>query len=175
MAVRKAAPRRYTGNADGPAAARRAGTVLWEWEALRRCPVLWSLGSWRVRDIRGKPGTLSVHATGRAMDLGYRKLNTEAIGNRRKIALDFIRTVIIHADTLGVEAVLDYFPKPYGRGWKCDRRTWTRYTKPTIAGAPGGTWFHVEISPTFADDPERVARAFNRVFGELPPRKTRAR
>lgn len=109
------------------------------------------------------------------MDLGYRKLNTEPIGNRRTVALAFIRTVIANADELGVEAVLDYFPKPYGRGWKCDRGEWVRYTKPTIAGAPGGTWFHVEISPRFADNPELVARAFNRVFGELPPRGTRPR
>lgn len=35
---------------------------------------LWNNGSWGQRDMKGKPGTMSVHATGRAVDLSYRDM-----------------------------------------------------------------------------------------------------
>ena len=34
--------------------------------------VLWNNGSWVVRDVRGKPGIISNHARGLAVDLSYR-------------------------------------------------------------------------------------------------------
>jgi len=138
-------------------------------QALGRCPVLWANGSWNVREIRDKPGSLSVHATGRAMDLSYRKLNWHPMGPNRKVALDWLKTVIANWEPLGVELVLDYFPKPYGRGWRCDRLTWQRYTSQTIAGAPGGDWFHIEITPALADDAAAVRRAWVGCFGPLAP------
>jgi hypothetical protein len=40
----------------------------------------------------------------------------------RKAALKFINTVARNANDLGVECILDYFPRPFGRGWRCDRQ-----------------------------------------------------
>ena len=138
-------------------------------QALGRCPVLWANGSWNVRDIRGKPGVLSVHATGRAMDLSYRKLDWHPIGPNRRVALQWLNGILANWEPLGVEMVIDYFPKPHGRAWRCDRLGWKRYQTATVAGAPGGDWFHVEITPTLADDPDAVRRAFVSCFGPMAP------
>jgi hypothetical protein len=61
--------------------------------------------------------------------------------------MDFL---VLHADALQIESVHDYFPQPFGRGWKCDRESWTVYAKPTIGSAPNGDWIHIEISPLHA-------------------------
>lgn len=168
MASRKLTTRPYTGTSDGPSKRRRAGTDEWMRQALLRCPVLWANGSWNVRDVRGKPGVLSVHATGRAMDLSYRKLPSHPIGPNRRVALEWLKTVLANWEVLGVECVLDYFPKNHGRGWRCDRASWQKYTKPTISGAPGGDWFHIEITPAMADDPVAVRAAWVACFGPAP-------
>jgi hypothetical protein len=64
-----------------------------------------NLGSYMVRDQKGHAGVLSVHSTGRAVDLGF---------TNRKAALKFINTVARNANDLGVECILDYFPNPLG-------------------------------------------------------------
>jgi hypothetical protein len=80
-------------------------------------------------------------------------------------------------DVLGVQCVLDYFPPDNGRGWRVDRvdanmtkahnaQAWVKYLKPTITGAPGGDWFHIEITLGMANNPERVKAAFAGVFNE---------
>jgi len=98
-----------------------------------------NLGSFMKRDVKGKPGIPSVHGTGRAVDLGY---------NTRTEIEPVIKWLVDHADTLGIETVADYWPKPWGRAWRCDRNRWKVYDRRTIAGAPGGRWIHVEIAPT---------------------------
>lgn len=103
------------------------------------------------------------------MDLSYRKLEWHPMGPNRKVALKWLEGILANWEQLGVEMVIDYFPKPYGRAWRCDRATWKRYFKPTVSGAPGGDWFHIEISPAVADDAEAVKRAFVACFGPLPP------
>jgi hypothetical protein len=40
--------------------------------------------------------------------------------------MDFLAA---HADELHVEAIFDYYPGPFGRGWKCDRGGWQVYNK----------------------------------------------
>jgi len=117
--------------------------------------------------MKGKVGSLSVHATGRAVDLSFLKTDKHPKANR-KGAIAFINAVIMNANELGVQCVLDYAPKPFGRGWRCDRQSWEKYTKHTISGAPSGTWFHVEISPQAADSVIWVKTAFLKVFGEIP-------
>jgi hypothetical protein len=119
--------------------------------------------------MRGNAGTLSVHATGRAVDLSYRKTDKHTQASR-KGAVSFIDIVVANANTLGVECILDYFPAPYGRAWRCDRQAWKKYSKPTIHGAPGGDWFHIEITPQAADSVIFVKAAFLKVFGEIPPK-----
>jgi hypothetical protein len=160
--------RDYIGNADGPAPRNRAGMEEWIRQAIYHSNgALWNNGSWGQRDMRGKPGSLSVHATGRAVDLSYRKSEKHPNANR-KDAMIFLNKVLEHANDLGVQAVLDYFPKPHGRGWRCDRQSWSKYTTPTLGGAPGGDWIHVEISPQAADSVIFVKAAFLAVFGEIP-------
>jgi hypothetical protein len=160
--------RPYTGNSDGAT----AGPIPGMDEFIRQCikysnGALFNNGSWGVRPMRGSEN-LSVHATGRAVDLGYTKSDKYPTVNR-KGAIAFINTVLANANELGVECVLDYFPKPFGRGWRCDRQAWKSYSKPEIHGAPGGLWLHVEVSPMFVKQPANlIQQAFKRVFTELP-------
>jgi hypothetical protein len=126
----------------------------------------YNLGSWGIRNMKGS-NNLSVHACGRAVDLGYTKSDTHPTANR-KGAVAFLNIVTANANALGLECVLDYFPQKFGRGWRCDRQAWKSYSKPEIHGAPGGLWHHYEISPAMADSPTLVKQAFQRVFGEIP-------
>ena len=175
MAVAKAKPgvpnaRDYIGNADGPSAGPRAGMNEWIKQAIAASNgALWNNGSWGQRDMRGKPGSLSVHATGRAVDLSYRKSERQPKAGRKE-ALVFIDKLVANANDLGLQCILDYFPEPQGRAWRCDRYAWQKYTKPTIHGAPGGDWFHIEITPQAADSVIWVKAAFLKVFGEIPPK-----
>ena len=113
------------------------------------------LGTYAKRDARGKPGQPSVHATGRAVDIGYT--------NRADIE-PVIDWLVTHADALGVEMVADYFPKPWGRAWRCDRAAWKVYDRKTIHGAPGGRWIHIEISPTLANDAAAMSAALEKAL-----------
>jgi hypothetical protein len=151
-------PRRYTGTKDGVSKGKRPGTEEWVRQACALTGgALWNNGTWVVRNMRGKEG-LSVHATGRAMDLSWR-----GKPNGRKQAERLIDILVTNSTLLGVECILDYFPAPHGKGWRCDRQTWQTYSKATIHGAPGGDWIHVEISPRMADSPQRVVDAFAKV------------
>jgi hypothetical protein len=147
--------RPYTGNKDGVSRRKRPGT-----EKFKDIVVflgggeLTNLGTHVIRNMRGKP-VLSVHATGRAMDIGFKS---------RSAATNMIDTIVRNADLFELEILLDYFPAPHGRGWKCTRNRWLKYTKKEISGAPGGRWFHLELSPRMADDPAAVEAAWKRVF-----------
>ena len=175
MTVAKAKPgvegaRDYIGNADGASPGPRAGMDEWIRQAIYHSNnALWNNGSWGRRDMKGKPGTMSVHATGRAVDLSYRKTEKYTKANR-KAALAFIKAVVANANDLGVQIIIDYFPKEFGRAWRCDRQAWLKYSKPTVSGAPGGDWFHIEITPQAADSVIWVKAAFLKVFGEIPPK-----
>jgi len=115
-----------------------------------RFPKLNNLGTFVVRNVRGKASP-SVHGTGRAWDCGWS-------GDYRTIAIPAIRFLVQNAEQIGVEMILDYWVQPHGRGWRCDRGRWQRYETPTIAGAPNGRWFHIEIAPNATI--ERVKSAF---------------
>ena len=45
---------------------------------------------------------------------------------------------------------------------------WQVYQKETVHGAPGGDWWHIEITPKMADNPEAVKAAFLKVFEGIP-------
>ena len=120
---------------------------------------LWNNGSWVVRDIRTKPGQLSNHARGLAVDLSYRKMTDKGIVEGRKTALPFIYKLLQNADTLQIELVIDYAEN---RSWKCDRGTWLK------GKWSGGDWFHLEISPAMANNANLVKQAFNDVFQDMP-------
>lgn len=129
---------------------------------------LWNNGTYSPRPMRGK-NRPSVHGTGRAVDLSWRGVGPtktrpgKGFGKYAEAA-DFIDFLVRHQDELLLELVIDYWPKPHGRGWRCDRNTWTDYDHPTVTGAPGGNWFHIEISPRRANDPNFYDQAFARIF-----------
>lgn len=156
--------RKYTGW-DADASGKRAG-----FERLVKLLCdnfgLWNNGTWGVRTMRGKQNP-SVHGTGRAGDLSWRKMSNKGTGNYQD-AVRMMDFLVQHADVLGVEAVFDYFPAPFGRGWKCNRGAWQNYTKRAFSGAPGGDWVHVEISNEFADDPDHYDRVFAELLGAAP-------
>jgi hypothetical protein len=119
--------------------------------------------------MRGKPGSLSVHATGRAVDLSYRDMpDDRGKPNGRQLSKVFIDACVANANVLGVQMVIDYWPQPHGRAWRCDRMDWQVYQKETVHGAPGGDWWHVEITPKMADNPDAVKAAFLKVFEGIP-------
>lgn len=163
-------PRKYTGTTDGAATGKRAGMTQFVKEiAALSDGALWDNGTWVVRPMRGKT-SLSVHATGRAVDLSYRKMATKGKPNGRQHAEKVIDFLVTNWRYLHIEAILDYFPQPHGRGWRCDRQAWQNYTSKTITGAPGGDWIHVELGPKFADNAEEYKTRFaNLRAGTTPP------
>ena len=126
--------RPYTGW-DEALSGKKAGAELWFALCCEYSDgALWNNGTWVVRNMRGKKSA-SVHGTGRAGDLSYRRMAGKGVPNGREKAVVVMNFLVENADVLGVEAVLDYFPKPYGRGYRCDRDGWLRYKKPTLGGA----------------------------------------
>jgi hypothetical protein len=124
-----------------------------------------SLGMYANRPVRGGTG-LSVHATGRAADLG---------GNPDQIrrAIDFLYAF---RELLEVEAIHDYqghwIPtRGFGAAYRCNRDTggklsgWRVYSKPTIG--KGGPWTHYEISPTMASSADRVDATFTAILENI--------
>jgi hypothetical protein len=127
---------------------------------------LWNNGSWGVRNMRGKEA-LSVHATGRACDISWRNMGDGKRGvakGGRKYAMAAMDYLVKHADALGIEMIIDYFPAPHGRASKCDRNmAWQKYDKETVHGAPNGDWFHVEV------DGKKSSEEIKAVFVANPP------
>jgi hypothetical protein len=157
--------RDYIGNSDGPARGPRPGTQEFIKQLSRVSNgAIWNLGTYGRRDMKGKPGKLSVHATGRAIDASFLSTEKNPQGNRKR-ARQVINTILEHANEFGIQAVYDYFPIPFGAGWRCDRQKWQKYTVKTISGAPRGTWYHIELEPRIADNAEAVKALFTKVFG----------
>lgn len=158
-------PRPYTGIKDGAAKARRPGleqlVASIQYLTAGR---LWNNGTYGIRTIRGGT-TMSVHATGRAADLSRRKMSTSRPGCTRAEALKLIQVLIDHFP--GLECVVDYDYQGTARVWKCDRMAWRTQAKGAIAGSPGGDWFHIEISPTYADRPDLIDKFWHDLLSTL--------
>ena len=123
---------------------------------------LWNNGIWVVRDMRGKPGIVSNHARGLATDVSYRwqAQKNKGVKDGRKQSLAYVVKLLEHADTLGIQLVIDYALK---RSWKCDRGTWQ-----PLPSVDEGDWYHIEVEPRLAHDPEATKQAFQAVFGLSP-------
>jgi hypothetical protein len=151
--------RPYTGNKDGNHGKAREGTL----ELLRLCRKRFkmsNLGVYVNRPMRAS-SQLSVHASGRAVDLGYK---------HRKNALALWEFLIANTAQLGIEEIHDYAYKwpnqdpadntAWGAGYRCSRGENLAgvkiFTASDNAGTPNGRWLHVELSPAMADD----AKAF---------------
>jgi hypothetical protein len=153
--------RPYTGTTDGAAKGKRAGLEQFVIEVAKLSDgALWNNGTYANRPMRGKT-TLSVHATGRATDMSYRKMETKGKPNGRVKALETLDILLANWRYLHIECVLDYFPQ-FGRGWRCDRAAWQDYTKQTIG-------------PKFADDAAEYKTRFEHIRnGTVPPPKANA-
>lgn len=148
-------PRKYTGNTDGVATGVRPGITELLRLASKRFTVT-NLGTFVNRQMRGS-NQLSVHATGRAVDLGY---------STRTNGLALYNFLLANTQLLGIEEIHDYSYKwpqqnpadktAWGAGYRCSRGEGLAgvkiYTATDNAGTPGGKWIHVELSPAMADN-----------------------
>lgn len=163
--------RPYTGTKEGVGRGKRAGT-----EALAAGLQagtggrIWNNGTYQMRPMRGK-AAISVHATGRATDLSYRK-TAKHPGSDRAFCARLCSVLVEHADELGLEMIVDYSytgGAGGGRVWKCDRNAWKDANPGAIEG--GGQawadWIHIELSPAAADDPIRVGGALATIVADL--------
>ena len=165
-------PRKYTSNTDGNYGKAREGTL----ELLRLASKRWgftNLGTYSNRRMNNakanadptNPKYLSVHATGRAVDLGYQN---------RDNALALWNFLIANTAQLGIEEIHDYAYKwpqqdpkdktAWGAGFRCSRGENLAgvkiFTAKDNAGTPGGKWLHVELSPAMADDAKTFRAAW---------------
>lgn len=138
-----------------PAKGPKPGTETFSRLARRRWPFS-NLGTWTIRDIRNKPGTMSQHATGRALDLGYAAKDRDA-------ALEACRWIIAYADELGIALVNDYMAGQYGRTWISNRAAWRTHTTNTIGIRYYG--IHVELHEWAAKMP---ADKYEALWRSLP-------
>lgn len=161
--------RKYTGNSDGVSkVGARAGTKKF----VDLCNRRWKLSNMGIfsnrtmnnpKAVKGDPKWLSVHATGRACDLGYKD---------RKVAIEAWEWCLANAATLGIEEIHDYAYDSnvkdkilgWGRGFRCSRGEGTKgvliYDSKNNAGSQGGHWLHFELSPEMADDPVKLEAAW---------------
>jgi hypothetical protein len=159
--------RKYTGNSDGVSKkGARAGTEMFVSLCQRRWKFT-NMGIFANRRMNNaqaaadpaNPKWLSVHATGRACDIGYKK---------RKDAVQAWNWFLEHAAALGIEEIHDYAfdpdgagsKKAWGRGFRCSRGEGNKgvriFDASNNAGSAGGKWLHVELSPSMADDPVKL-------------------
>lgn len=117
-----------------------------------------NLGTYVLRDMRGKPGQVSVHATGAALDIGFNGAKPDTIAEAWNWFMDHTRQLGI------VEA--HWYTKPgtkYGIGYRCSRGEgeagviqWTASNN----GGKGGQWFHLELSPEMAASEKKISEAW---------------
>lgn len=156
--------RPYTGNKDGLAKGATSGlNALVKEISTYSSGALWNNGTFVNRPMRGKE-SLSVHATGRAADISWRKMEHKGVKNGRPQAEIMMNFLVANADALGIEMVIDYNYAPHGRAWRCDRDAWQIYNKETVHGTPNGDWFHVEVSPEMSQKPHIISAVFTEKF-----------
>jgi len=157
--------RKYTGNSDGVSrTGARPGLTKFMQLSQRRWGFS-NMGSFSNRTMnnpkakKNDPKWLSVHATGRACDLGYKD---------RADAIEAWDWFLEHADALGIEEIHDYAfdsnvkdkELGWGRGYRCHRKPGQPlvkiYDDQDNAGSRGGRWLHFELSPEMADNAHKL-------------------
>ena len=172
--------RKYTGNSDGVAKAGKTRPGVEKLFQLAKAEYGFSnLGGFANRRMNNdaakkdpnNPKYLSVHATGRAIDMGYKDRN------KALACWDFL---LANTAALGIEEIHDYAfdpdgkgaGKPWGRGYRCARGEGAAgvkiYDANNNAGTPGGQWLHVELSPEMADDPAKFETVWKALKGGAP-------
>ena len=137
---------------------KRPGTEKFVDLACRRWKSFTKLGTWVVRDMRGKPGQVSVHATGAACDIGFAGMKPAEVAEAWEWFMDHTRELGI------VEA--HWYTKPgtkYGIGYRCSRGEghagcieWTAQNN----GGKGCAWFHLEFEMAFAQSEKKMSEAW---------------
>jgi hypothetical protein len=89
---------------------------------------------------------MSVHATGRAADIGF--ADTKA---GRADAVEAMLWFVKYYKELGIEEVHDYGGLINGtwQGWRCNRKGkpgWKLWTDTDNGGSKNGRWIHVELA-----------------------------
>jgi hypothetical protein len=161
-------PRKYTGNTDGNAGKATPGAE----KLVELCKKRWgftSLGIYANRQMNNPsakandPKWLSVHATGRAGDVGYKD---------RKKAVEAWDWFMANTAALGIEELHDYAFDAnvkdkvlgWGRGYRCSRGEGVKgvkvYDSKDNAGSQGGKWLHIELSPAMAKDAAKFEAAW---------------
>jgi hypothetical protein len=164
--------RKYTGNTDGVASGTRPGTQELFRLASKRFGFtnLGMFSNRRMNNAKAKadptnPKYLSVHATGRAVDMGWK---------RRGKAVEFWNFLIANTELLQIEEIHDYAYKcpnqnkkdktAWGAGYRSSRGEGMAgiriFDSKNNAGTPGGKWIHVELSPEMADNPKKFRDAW---------------
>ena len=156
----------YTGNSD-PSEGPRPGTTKFAEIMVNRG--FRNLGIWANRPMRGST-RLSVHATGRAVDLGYDPKKAATVGA-------YCLWLEANHVALGIEEIHDYSgtskagTEKWGRGFRCNRNGkpgWKDWSETDNGGTPGGKWIHVELSPAMADDPKLFVKAWKAISATAP-------
>ena len=134
---------KYTGY-DKTATAKMEGTERFVQLCSRRWGMT-NLGTLVVRQMRSGQG-MSVHATGRAADIGF--ANTKA---GRADAVEAMLWFVKYYKELGIEEVHDYGGLINGtwQGWRCNRKGkpgWLKWTDTNNGGSKNGRWIHVELA-----------------------------
>ena len=167
---------KYTGF-NGVAAHKLSGTERFV-ELARKHHGFNNLGTLNVRLMRSAPkGTkpndpkwMSIHATGRALDIGFAKDNPNMPeGHHQAVAKAFMEWCVKNYKTLGIEEVHDYRGltkkgcEKWGRGWRCSRAGkpgWKDWSDTDNGGTPGAWWIHIELAPEMAKDDTAVELAW---------------
>lgn len=156
---------KYTGNTD-PRTAALPGTERLVEIMTKGKLGMTNLGIWANRPMRGST-RLSVHASGRACDLGFK-------AERKEWAAKLFDWLVKHYEELGLEEVHNYSYGEWGRGFRCERKELggkpgvKLWTESDNGGTPGGLWLHLELAPTFAKDPNKIAAAWKAVNAADP-------
>jgi hypothetical protein len=134
---------KYTGY-DKTATAKMEGTERFVQLCSRRWGMT-NLGTLVVRQMRSGQG-MSVHATGRAADIGF--ADTKA---GRADAVEAMLWFVKYYKELGIEEVHDYGGLINGtwQGWRCNRKGkpgWKLWTDTDNGGSKNGRWIHVELA-----------------------------
>lgn len=141
----------YTGW-DGDAAGKRAGTEKLVQLLVQRYGFR-NLGTWGVRPMRGSSRP-SVHGTGRAADLGWANS-----ANAAQVALWLVDNFPYLEELHDYAGTTKKGCETWGRGYRIGRG-WKQYTATDNAGTPGPSsrWYHIEVSPAVADDPQAIVK-----------------
>lgn len=167
--------RKYTGNSDGVSrTGLRPGVKKFMQLAMAEFGMT-NMGGFVNRTMnnpkakKGDPKWLSVHATGRACDLGYKD---------RTKAMKLWKFMLDNSAAFGLEEAHDYAYDAdksdkelgWGRGYRCSRgegsdpKSVKVYDESDNAGSQGGRWLHFEFSPALADDASKMAS----IWASLP-------